>query len=157
MLARDNKIPVDISFHMLALHPFGRDYRQDPLGFRDQLVYNTSTDTTTTATTSSAIINRMSKSNTNKKRSGLISPLLARQKLQQIIKSNKDLLKDSELRKLKKNSEFAREMLMLPLSIKHPDVPMTSSNKGGGGGRKRFSLANLLKSSETRFMYGPER
>jgi len=86
---------------------------------------------------------------------GSISPLQARQKLQKIIKSNKDFMKDNEFEIMKKNSEFAREMLMLPLSLKHPDTPMTSTSKGIG--RKRFSVSNLLTSSSTRFMYGPER
>ena len=83
VLARDKRIPIDISFHVLALHPLGRDYRQDPLGFTDQLVYNTSEATKVTSR------NR----NKNKKiatTSGSISPLLARQKLQEIIKSNKN-------------------------------------------------------------------
>jgi hypothetical protein len=152
VLARDKRIPIDISFHVLALHPLGRDYRQDPLGFTDQLVYNTSEATMVTSR----------KRNKNKKiatSSGSISPLLARQKLQEIIKSNKNdklgVLKDHEIKMMKKNSEFAREMLMLPLSIKHPDTPMTSPSRGGG--KKRYSLSNLLTSSSTRVMYGPER
>lgn len=146
-MARDNRIPVDISFHILALHPLGRDYRQDPLGFSDLLVYNTS------EIASSALSKNRNK---NKRHGGLMSPLLARQKLQQIIKTKQDVLKGSELRRLRKNSEFAREMLMLPLSIKHPDTPMSSG--GRGGGRKKSSIiTDASANAEKRYVYGPER
>ena len=57
----------------------------------------------------------------------------------------------------KRKSEFAREMLMFPLSVKNPEVPMQSS----GGRRRRRKTANsdspVPKRDETRDITGPER
>lgn len=98
VLPRGRK-PVAISFHTFLHHPLGRDYRQDIIAddtrSTDKMLFNPNV-------TLRAISNT------------LVSAPVAR-----------SVLKSTEIRgsRVRSRSEFAREMLMLPLSIKNPEVP----------------------------------
>lgn len=138
--------PIDISFHVLLNHPFNfRDYHQDPLLFnheRDELIYFDVSSVGSTTTTTSKKGNDGS--------GGLLgqlapSALQARQRLQEQIASG------SATSSLKKKSEFAREMLMFPLSVKPPSLPFSSKP-----GTRRRGTARPRK-DPNREETGPER
>lgn len=125
VVQRDERKPVDISFHLFLNHPFGRDYRQDPIGLspRDKPFYE---------------------EDLSNIKDVLVKPVLAREILKEELKKSKRF---GKLRS--KDSEFAREMLMFPLSIKNPNVALMGSRS-----RKRASppKKDLSRASE-----GPER
>ena len=144
VLPRGRK-PVDVSFHYLATHPFGRDYRQDALlnsgaagrGNGDKVVY----DEQLAALADS-------------EGDGSVGALKARSMLRQKAKRLEaagGACALFEARRVKRDSEFAREMLMLPLSIKNPSVPLMA-----GRAKKRSSVA-AAKLDPNRVLLGPER
>jgi len=107
--------PVDVSIHYFIAHPFGRDSRQDPLGFngKDKFFFKPSpTNNKLPLSNPSKILKRVS---------GLSSDL----------------------------KEFAREMLMFPLSVKNPNVRLM-------GGRSR-DKAPPVPENKNREQNGPER
>lgn len=117
--------PLELSFHVFLSHPTGRDYRQDVItGLAgDEPVYD---------------------SNIAKSGDILVKPSLARGILKQQLEEN------SHYGSLtKRDSEFAREMLMFPLSIKNPGVRLISAK-----GRRRVVAP---KKDTTRADLGPER
>lgn len=128
VLPRGRK-PIDISMHYFLNHPFGRDYRQDPLGFneKDKIVFE--------------------KSLVDSK-DVLVHPDLARPTLVEQAKVDSFAQKYGR-RNLQSDSEFAREMLMFPLSIKNPSVPLMSGRSRRRGGPP--------KKDATRESSGPER
>ena len=134
VLPRGDRKPIDISFHMFLAHPLGRDYRQDILSARDrdELVF----DESLTPLTSKLFVH----------------PVTARKELQKIIQDGSELKhKKGQIANLKRKSEFAREMLMFPLSVKNPDVAMN------GNRRKRKGSKSILKKDPMREEFGPER
>jgi len=123
--------PIDVSFHYLATHPFGRDYRQDALTVvpgRDRVLYDEDL----------AAEGEVS-----------VSALKARALLKQKATTESHSLFES--RRIDRDAEFAREMLMLPLSIKNPAVPLMA-----GRSKKRSSVA-AAKVDPNRITLGPER
>jgi hypothetical protein len=155
VLSRGRK-PIDISFHTMLYHPLGRDYRQEPLGvasMRDMPFFEDDSDR-------SRKIEEMAQKGTNGRVNALpavpeqstVSALAARQMLQRHIQQAPVVMGDA-----KRKSEFAREMLMFPLSVKNPGVPMQS---GGGGRRRRRKSANdspVPTKDSSRDKTGPER
>jgi hypothetical protein len=128
VLPRGRK-PIDISLHYFLNHPLGRDYRQDPLGFneKDKIIFEKS------------LIDSKDVS---------VHPNLARPIL--LEQSKVDSFAQKYGRgNLKSDSEFAREMLMFPLSIKNPAVPLMSGRSRRRGGPP--------KKDPNRESLGPER
>ena len=124
-----NRKPIDVSFHYFINHPFGKDYRQVVHGMspRDLFKYDEGLANSDGVT---------------------VSPVVARQAL--VSKHDNDAsLSASAKRRVAKDSEFAREMLMFPLSIKNPDVPLM-------GGRRQKKSGPPTKDL-TRDETGPER
>jgi hypothetical protein len=124
-----NRKPIDVSFHYFINHPFGKDYRQVVHGMspRDLFKYDEGLANSDGVT---------------------VSPVVARQAL--VSKHDNDVsLSASAKRRVAKDSEFAREMLMFPLSIKNPDVPLM-------GGRRQKKSGPPTKDL-TRDETGPER
>ena len=95
-------------------HPLGRDYRQDPLGFneKDKIIYEKS------------LIDSKDVS---------VHPSIARPILVEQSKVD-SFVKKYGRNKIKSDSEFAREMVMFPLSIKNPSVPLMSGRSRRRGG-----------------------
>lgn len=129
VLPRGRK-PVDVSIHYFANHPLGKDYRQDALTLSDKDVV-------------------MYDAGVAKARTPSIHPSLARAKLKRKEKSNSFSMLES--RRIKGDSEFAREMLMFPLSIKNPDVPLSA-----GRAKKPSSIEAARKRAEGLHL-GPHR
>lgn len=139
VLPRGRK-PIEISFHVLANHPFGRDYRQDPLSAGDSPDVPFFDDAAARAKTSE-----------------LVRPALARALLES--PQGRDASQASPFSRrgmwgrtlTPADSEFAREMMMFPLSIKNPAVPLMA-----GRSAKRANSAPPKKDF-TRATLGPER
>lgn len=129
VLPRGRK-PIDISLHYFANHPLGKDYRQDALSLsaKDQLVYD---------------------AGVAKAKTRMASPSHARAKLKQKEKSGSLSLLESG--RVKADSEFAREMLMFPLSIKNPDVPLSA------GRSKKASSVDAARKQAVETELGPDR
>jgi len=131
VLPRGRK-PVDIQFNVFANHPFGRDYRADPLlvGEKndDEVFYD------------QGIADAKSAS---------VPPSLARA----VLKRNEAAAGQSRLesRHNRRQSEFAREMLMFPLSIKNPEVPLAA------GKTKKPSSIEQARGDARMQSLGPER
>ena len=124
-----NRKPIDISFHYFVNHPFGKDYKQvaHGMGSSDKFKYDEDLANSDDVT---------------------VQPVAARQAL--VNKHNNDnTLSSSAKHRVAKDSEFAREMLMFPLSIKNPDVPLM-------GGRRQKKSGPPTK-DVTREETGPER
>lgn len=124
-----NRKPIDISFHYFINHPFGKDYRQVVHGMSssDKFKYDEDLANSNDVT---------------------VQPLAARQAL--VNKYNNDnALSSSAKHRVATDSEFAREMLMFPLSIKNPDVPLM----GGRRQKKSGPPTKDMARDET----GPER
>jgi hypothetical protein len=125
VLSRAERPPVELSIHTLAVHPFGRDSRQDPLATsaRDEVVFDET----------------------------LKSWQPRAQPLAPGVRHAGSLERDPDDRQVSRSDrEFAREMLMLPLSIKNPSVPLVS-------GRNRRRVGPPARSDATRAADGPER
>jgi hypothetical protein len=144
VLPRGLRAPIDLSFHTFLLHPLGRDYRADALGMRpkDTPFYD-------------------SRLAGEQKRSGVVSAIDVRRKMQNKVSGLEKtaraggfggLLSRRELGAAKVESEFAREMMMFPLSIKNPEVPMAS---GRAAPRKKVTIPQAK--DQTRHLTGPER
>ena len=122
--------PVAVSIFALAVHPFGRDKNQSPLG----------------ATTGDVVT--YDPKVASKESRLLVTPSLARRiLLSSGIGANG--ASNNRNTKLKLpfhdwDSEFAREMLMFPLSIKNPGVPLIS----GGRARRRRRGSTAMKRAE---------
>lgn len=128
VLSRGRK-PVSVSVHCFAGHPLGRDYRQDPLGvWGDKPVFDE---------VLLAVGDRS------------VGALRARAALSQ--KERSESASFFEARRLARDGEFAREMLMLPLSIKNPEVALMA-----GRGKKKSAAATARIDPE-RPQTGPER
>ena len=128
VLPRSRK-PVDFSVHYFLNHPLGRDYRQDVLG--------KSSDTP------------LFDAGLSQEEPPLIPAARARAKLVTALQNGKSI---STLQRMaaSRDSEFAREMMMFPLSVKNPDVPLMSSRSG----RRKTGPP---KKDEARDRAGPER
>ena len=112
--------PIDVSVHFFANHPLGKDYRQDSLtlGTRDSVEFDPKLAKSTSVTT--------------------ISPSEARSVLKR--KADSASLGWMDRARTKEESEFAREMLMFPLSIKNPEVPLAT-----GRAKKQSSIEAARK------------
>mmetsp|Transcript_203 Transcript_203/g.253 ORF Transcript_203/g.253 Transcript_203/m.253 type:complete len:617 (+) Transcript_203:103-1953(+) len=134
VLSRGRK-PIDLRFDVFVPHPLGRDYRQDPLAAGnsiDEAFFDEGLTRVPTPIIHPSIV-----------RSILESP-----EGKEATKSNKGWFKSSLG---KKESDFAREMLMFPLSIKNPGVSLMASRQ-----TKRKASAPPKRDS-TRELLGPER
>jgi hypothetical protein len=123
--------PIDVSFHVFVPHPFGRDYRADPLLYsdNDEVFFDEGIAKTATP---------------------MVNPALARAVLQSP-QGQEAMNGKGPGHKLKaRDNEFAREMLMFPLSIKNPAVSLMASR---GSKRKH----GPPKKDPTRATLGPER
>lgn len=128
VLSRGRK-PIDVSFHYFAAHPLGRDYRQDALGVHgDRPVLDEKL----------AAVGERS-----------VPALSARALLS--AKQRGEDVSFFEARRLARDGEFAREMLMLPLSIKNPGVPLMA------GRSKKRSSTDAAAVDPERLARGPER
>jgi hypothetical protein len=128
VLPRGRK-PFDVSVHYFASHPLGKDYRQDALSLAesDRVKFDEG----------------LAKTEINS-----VNPSQARARLQDTIKSGP--LSIFQRIKAKRESSFAREMLMFPLSIKNPDVPLSA-----GRAKKQSSIETAR--AERMNNLGPER
>lgn len=134
ILPRDRK-PIEISFHTFFTHPFGRDYRQEVISTRgEDFLFDEVAAKEKDVTVSPAIARAILKRTADEASSG-----------ENIFFSN------SDKRSLQKNAEFAREMLMFPLSIKNPGVPLM------GSGRRRKGADGPPKKDVNRERLGPDR
>jgi len=127
--------PIDVSMHYFLTHPLGRDYRQDPLtmlrGDRPVFLGEGVGDApSVSALKARAMLSRKALEGSN----GAGVPLSF-----------------FEARRVQRDGEFAREMLMLPLSIKNPAVPLMA-----GRGKKKSSVAAAVR-DPNRETLGPER
>eukprot|EP01039_Chlorochromonas_danica_P007772 gene7772-8583_t len=122
VLPRGVRKPVDISFHVFLHHPFGlRDHRQDVLALRSDDVFLFD-EKLGAATEKVQVIPRA---------------VVARQKAKARVASLREgggggggrFANPLRLLNEKRRSEFAREMLMLPLSIKNPGVAMVATKR----------------------------
>ena len=139
VLPRGRK-PIEVWFHFLANHPFGRDYRQDPLSAGDSPDVPFFDEVAATS-----------------KGADLVPPSLARALLESPRGKNATYASPFSRRGSWKrtltpaDSEFTREMLMFPLSIKNPSVPLMA-----GRNVKKANAAPPQK-DPTRALLGPER
>ena len=107
--------PIALSMHLLQRMAGLRDYRQDPLGMQGDLPC------------AAAPIEP----------SPLVRPSVARKKLLQRLQAQAAGagagagLTPSQAKSLSRQSEFSREMLMFPLSVKNPAVPMAARATAG--------------------------
>jgi hypothetical protein len=134
VLSRGRK-PIDLRFDVFVPHPLGRDYRQDPLAAGnsiDEAFFDEDLSRAPTPIVHPSIV-----------RSILESP-----EGKNATQYNKGWFRSSLG---KKESEFAREMLMFPLSIKNPGVSLMASRQ-----TKRKASAPP-KRDTTRELLGPER
>ena len=127
--------PIDVSMHYFLTHPLGRDYRQDPLTMLsgDKPVFlgeGVGDAPSVSALKARAMLSRKAQEGS----SGAGVPLSF-----------------FEARRAQRDGEFAREMLMLPLSIKNPAVPLMA-----GRGKKKSSVAAAVR-DPNRETLGPER
>lgn len=108
---RRKRQPIALSIHALALHPFGRDHRQTPLTMLpgDDLVFD--------------------KDVAARQKALLVPVTRARSILLKAVSDQTPLHQKFR----RSDAEFAREMLMFPLSVKDPSVPMM----GGRAARRR--------------------
>jgi len=183
VLSRGIRAPIDVSFHVLALHPLGlRDYRQDALGYTyrpraDQVLYDAALASEQQqqqqgAASPAAAKRAIAAARTAAAKGGaraipptMVSAAEARTKLQRKVTTIEQAHKQSpptglgvlaaraELRASRQDSEFAREMLMFPLSVKNPGVPMAA----GRSGSRKASSGGAPKKNTQRMVLGPER
>lgn len=133
VLPRGRK-PIDVSIHVFATHPFGKDYRQDALTINnnDKIVYS-------------------KEAAYEEDNQELLSPSQYRKILLDMENNIPTEMSRSDRAKLKKKSEFAREMLMFPLSVKNPEVPLAA------GRAKKKSSVEAAQVDPERIAFGPER
>jgi len=128
--------PVEVSVHAFVNHPFGRDYRQYPLAAGD-----------------SPDEPFLDSDSGRARAAALVHPSVARAVLES--PAGKEAAKAAvggRGRALSaRDSEFAREMLMFPLSIKNPDVPLMA----GRSAKKANTVPP--KKDPARAALGPER
>jgi hypothetical protein len=138
VLPRGRK-PIEVSVHFLANHPFGRDYRQDPLSAGDSPDVPFFDEVGARA------------------RPELVQPALARALLESPLGKNATHARGFSRRGSWRrtltpaDSEFAREMLMFPLSIKNPSVPLMA------GRNAKKANSSPPQKDPTRATLGPER
>ena len=126
ILPRDDHIPVALSVHVLQGPELGlaRDYRQDPLGspkVGDQPVLS-----------AAAVATSLEQPT--------VRPAAARKRLVSLLQAagaREKLLDGGSKAKLTRQSEFSREMLMFPLSVKNPSVAMAARARTGRQSRPR--------------------
>lgn len=144
------RVPIELSLHLFLLHPLGKDHRQDPLLFessKDNLIFN----------------EQLAQLQLSPATNVLCNPVVARAALRQMQQKRVDtksnigkygpvfsFLQKIFPTKLDQQSEFSREMLMFPLSLKSPSLPQNEGrgNKGRGGqsmGRTRQTASGLLQ------------
>ena len=154
---------VALSVHALVAHPLGfRDYRQDPLRDHrrsaDALLYDPQLATAEIAGAGKDVAGSPGAA----KESETVAPGLARRAL---VRQATELQAQSSspawlqalglgsgsrgLKQCRERGEWAREMLMFPLSVKNPEVPMA-----GGGRRRRAGPPSRDPDQDT---LGPER
>lgn len=126
--------PIDFSIHYFLAHPLGiRDYRQDPVGYR-------------TNSKGEPLDKPFYDPEQAKAKDISVNPKVARAMLESAFKTSGQ----NRIGKFSKHdSEFAREMLMFPLSIKNPGVSLVSS-------RSKRKTAPPMKNIH-RDVEGPER
>jgi hypothetical protein len=156
------RMPTLFSIHALFSHPFGRgsrDYRQDPvLGpesgdvpiiVRDSAPAVTSTGSRATRRVAASpdLVSAWSAYQHIRSTDGQ-QPQSYMGKTFRNIQNRLETLLNVD--RLSHDDEFAREMMMLPLSIKNPDVAITSA---AGAGRK----IPPKQDPAARKLFGPER
>ena len=128
--------PIEVSMHAFVNHPFGRDYRQYPLAAGD-----------------SPDEPFFDADGGRARAAALVHPSVARAVLES--PAAKEAAKASAGGRGRtltpRDSEFAREMLMFPMSIKNPAVPLMA-----GRSAKKANTAPPKK-DPTRAALGPER
>lgn len=131
--------PVALSMHLLQRMTGLRDYRQDPLGMQGDLPCAAA----------------------SLEPSPLVRPSAARKRLLQRLQAQaagtgsgagSSGLTPSQAKLLSRQSEFSREMLMFPLSVKNPAVPMAARATAG-----RLTRPKTLPDPDLRQRTGPER
>eukprot|EP01041_Mallomonas_annulata_P012865 gene12865-27132_t len=125
--------PIAVSMHMLAMHPFGRDHRQEPLSLMegDALLF----DETVAKYQDDLLIHPRR-----------ARPLLVAQAL------SVENGQKAKAKVKKTDMEFAREMLMFPLSLKDPAVPLM-----GGRARRSRGIQQAMELERENALHGPER
>jgi hypothetical protein len=113
-----NRKPVTVSIHSFFTHPFGRDYRQDVLrssSAQDVLFVdkNPSPKLIRASEVRGMLNSKLEEDQVSAK--GLAHGLLQGRRIH------------GKSSKLERDAEFSREMMMLPLAIKNPDVPFIGS------------------------------
>lgn len=141
ILPKTDRIPIELSCHICLMHPLVRDYRQDPLlcNQGDTLVYDPSRALPDIPAAKEA-------------RAWL------KHKEQSMGKSWRNWF---SLRKIKAKSEFAREMMMLPLSLQSTMLkyitPLDEEAAQAGFIPTGPSTFMRVESPEVRRKIGPER
>jgi hypothetical protein len=124
---------TDISIHVLATHPFGSDYRQDVVLLEkskkrhDILLY----DPQSIYKHSFKILPAYEIRNAFVKGKRIEGPVAATTFLG--LPSYYTLKRHLIRHQANKKSEFAREMMMLPVSLKSPELSILQETNGGGG------------------------
>jgi hypothetical protein len=138
--------PTEVSVHVLASHPLGRDHRQDPLGMRptDKLQYSPKRKLTPPAPAAGlrAELKCRVADLDARSRTGSLPTRIAG------ALHRAGIPFPSVLRREARRSEFAREMMMLPLSLKSPDLSAAGGGAGAGavsgrGARGLLSRRNV--------------
>lgn len=148
---------TEVSMHILMSHPFGRDLHADPLGLH-------TTDKFSITTDEKLLTNQISQLPTAKQlRYALKNKVIGLERVSQknifytkIIENLRKLniILPLSIEKERKRSEFAREMMMLPISLKNPDVSLpggvaagasstTGSGSSGSRGNKKKTGMSL--------------
>ena len=132
ILPRDDKKlpPIVLSMHLLQRVAGLRDYRQDPLGMLGDIPC------------AAAPVEP----------SPLVRPSAARKKLLQRLQAAGSGPSQAKAKALSRQSEFSREMLMFPLSVKNPAVPLAARATAG-----RLTRPKTLPDPDLRQRTGPER
>lgn len=129
--------PTELSVHVLASHPLGRDHRQDPLSMHraDKLAF--SPGLKLAAPTPAADLRAALKRRVTALEKESQSGPLPRRIAGWLHKMGVPL--PTTLHSEARRSEVAREMMMLPLSLRNPDLSpasgiATGAGTGAGGG-----------------------
>ena len=146
--------PTEVSMHILMSHPLGRDLHADPLGIHTIDKFSITTD-------KKLLSHQISQLPTAKQlRSALKNKVMSLERVNQknifytkIIENLRKLniILPLSIEKERKRSEFAREMMMLPISLKNPDVSLPGGIVAGAGsssGRGNKKKTGSYKSFE---------
>lgn len=132
LLPHRDRPPLEVSLHWFVPHPFGLDRRQDVLGSSDVMAYDQS------------LSRRQHSDERHLKASASLRPATGRVLSTATSDPRRFILSTIRDRKLRENKEFAREMLMLPLSMRTQWLSKSSEGRSKEATDSGDEVARLL-------------